>query len=54
VRRDERPSVEELVEAILRKLNANKDVLARSLDGGSLDWDWTRNGVFRVKLKPRI
>ena len=46
--------VGELIEAIIRKLQANKDVLSKSLEGGSVEWDWTRNGVFRVKLKPRI
>jgi hypothetical protein len=51
---EDRPSVEQLIEAITRKLNANKDVIGRSLEGGSIDWDWTRNGAFRVKLKPRI
>ena len=50
----DRPGVEELIKAITKKLDDHKDILARSVEGGSLDWDWTKNGAIRIKLKPRI
>jgi hypothetical protein len=48
------PEVAELIKAILSKLEANKDVLRRSIDGGAIEWDWTTNRVFKVRLKPRL
>ena len=51
---DETPSAEALIEAILRKLKANHEVLTKSLTSGTLEWDLTNKGKFNVKLRPRI
>ncbi len=46
--------VDVLIEAIVRKLRQNKDVLARSLPHGGLNWDQVRKGDFKVNLAPRL
>jgi len=45
---------EDLIEAILRKLRANKDILGRSMESGTIEWDWTRNQQLRIRLRPRL
>jgi len=46
--------VEQLVEAIRQKLEANRGVLARSLDYGRLTWRRRQNGELEVNLEPKI
>ncbi len=48
------PEAMELIEAIIRKLKANHDVLLKSLDHGSVNWDRTKDGDYKVNLQPRI
>jgi len=58
VKEQDSPTVEELIEAIMSKLNANKDVLRKGLDSGTLEWDLVNRGInkgkFNVKLRPRL
>lgn len=46
--------VDELIEAVIRKLKANRSVLERSLHFGRLTWRVTKKGDIEVDLEPKI
>ncbi len=46
--------VDQLVEAIKQKLEANRGVLLRSLDYGRLTWRKRRNGELEIDLEPKL
>jgi hypothetical protein len=48
------PLVEQLLEAIKRKLEANKAVVARSLRFGRLNWRTTQEGKIEVDLELKL
>ena len=47
-------TVDDLIEAITRKLEANRPVLERSLHFGRLSWRLQQNGALQVDLEPKL
>lgn len=53
-RRYRRGEVDKLLECILAKLDANREVLSRSLEFGRLTWHMDRSGRIEVKIQPEL
>ncbi|MBI4302285.1 MAG: hypothetical protein HY664_06745 [Chloroflexi bacterium] len=47
-------TVDDLIEAITRKLSVNRPVLERSLQFGRLSWRLQKNGELEVDLEPKL
>jgi hypothetical protein len=47
-------SADELTTAIVRKLEARREVLQQSLECGRLTWRRRQNGELEVKLEPKL
>ena len=47
-------SVDRLIDAIMQKLKANKEILAKSLRRGRLSWRKPKDGEFEIDLEPKL
>ena len=47
-------TVDELIDIILKKLRANREILERSLHFGRLSWRTRKDGEIEVELEPKL
>ena len=47
-------SVDRLIDAIMEKLKANREILAKSLRRGRLSWRKPKDGEFEIDLEPKL
>jgi hypothetical protein len=47
-------AVDRLLDAIMEKLKANREIVAKSLPHGRLTWRKQGNGEFEIRVQPEI